>query len=181
MLIPESNPCAPLIRQIHLLPQSVLIKERTAAKRFKAGETTVIRACRCGCALRSCLVASAITLRITFFIATANGSILDVLKDDDRSTLLFVRGLVFPGVLVQPTEDVHDGTILQFHLFDAIDDRAKAFYGIVEPSRITVCLRVIDLLADTEPHCQRLVGSCDTDGGFVVIPLGYDDLCCDYL
>ena len=80
------------------------------------------------------LVASAIALRITFFIATANGSILDVLKDDDRSTLLFVRGLVFPGVLVQPTEDVHDGAVLQFHLFDAIDDRAKAFYGIVEPS-----------------------------------------------
>ena len=103
MLIPESNPCAPLIRQIHLLPQSVLIKERTAAKRFKAGETTFIRACRCGCSLRSSLIASAIALRIAVLTA-ANGSILDVLKDDDRGTLLFVRGLVFPGVLVQPTK-----------------------------------------------------------------------------
>ena len=91
-------------------------------------------------------------------------------------------GLILPCVLVQPSFDIDERAFFQLHLLDTIDDRAKALYGIVEPSCVVLSLRIIDLLADAESdRCGRVITFGDTDGGFVVISSGNDYFGCEYL
>ena len=90
-------------------------------------------------------------------------------------------GLILGCVLVQPAFDIDERAFFQLHLLDTIDDRAKALYGIVEPSCVVLSLRIIDLLADAESdRCGRVITFGDTDGGFVVISSGNDYLGCEY-
>ena len=129
-----------------------------------------------------CLIACAVR-RIAVIVGFATaGSVLNLIENENRTTLLFLGCLIFPRVFVQPSLDIDERAFLQLHLFDAIDDRAKALYGIIEPSCVVLGLRIIDLLADAESYRRgRVITSGDTDGGFVVISSGNDDLGCKYL
>mgnify|MGYP000359047499 CR=1 FL=1 len=122
---------------------------------------------------------------ILFLIVFAIVTIYRETKQTKEAVYQQNEGIIFNTIYhitYQYNSDLQAEIEDELHLFDAIDDRAKALYGIVEPSCVVICLRVIDFLADAESYRRgRVITSGDTDGGFVVISFGNDDLGCEYL
>ena len=111
-------------------------------------------------------------------MAAAAVAILDVVHDEDRGALLFVGGLILPGFLVVPGDDVDEGALLELHLLDALAGFPEGLDREVDPPVVVLAPVVVDTLSD--PKADALAPALQVDEPerrCAVVPLGYAGVC----